>query len=337
VASAFARVTARLAQGGATTADVVRIRVFVKDLTAARARTVVDRRGRTFPPGSWPASTIVGVDALAREAFDVEVEAVAVVGEPGAGLSIERHAPAGGRSGAVAVTAHGVRTVYVSGQTGEGGGLAIQSRGAWRRLGDRLRDAGAGYPDLVKTTAFIVELDPSTYYDLYHDGVPAEVSTLEKRAARTLVGVPGLSDPRAVVEIDAVAVVPVDGISLDRAFLDPGRTFSQAVAVGDGRASLVHLSAQGGLPGDPLEAQVDQAYASLGHRLALAGATPRDLLKVTIYMPGYSEGALPALAAARRRHGFGDGPPPASTLLGIETLRAGEAAVEIDGVALVRQ
>ena len=335
VESAFSSAVRRLEQAGASVHDVVKMRAFVKNLTSDLYRTLAQVRRQTFPEGSWPASTVVGVQALAREPFQVEVEVMAVVAEDGLDLSIERFAPSNGFSGAVAVTAHDVKTIYVSGQVGDGGGLAMQSASVWQRLGQQLDEAGASYADLVKTTTYIVNLDPSTYFLLYDDGVPTAVANLDNRAASTLLGVPSLADDRFLVEVDAVAAVGVGSESLAREFIDPAGSFTQVVTTRGSGPKTIHLSGQFGQPGGPLAVQADQAYANLKQRLEAAGASPADLLTVSVYINGYNDDDLQELGSVRRRHGFQDGTAPASTLLGIQSLYAPEAAIEVEGVAVV--
>ena len=60
-----------------------------------------------------------------------------------------------------------------SGHVSDFGELAMQSASVWQRLGQRLDEAGASHADLVKTTVYIVDLDPATYFALYDDEVPA--------------------------------------------------------------------------------------------------------------------------------------------------------------------
>ena len=337
VASAFSSVVRRLEQAGASVHDVVKMRAFVKQLTSDRYRTLADVRLQTFPAGSWPASTVVGVEALARESLQVEVEVVAVVAADGLDLSIERFAPSNGLSGAVAVTAHEVKTIYVSGQVGEGGGLARQSASVWQQLVQRLDEAGASYADLVKTTTYIVDLDPATYFLLYDDGVPAAVANLDNKAASTLLGVPSLADDRFLVEVDAIAMVGVGGELLTRDFIDPAGSFTQVVTARGSGAKTIYVSGQFGRPGALLEAQADQAYANLRQQLEAAGASPTDLVKVSVYIARYRDEDLEVLRSVRRRHGFEDGSALASTLLGIQSLYAPEAAIEVEGIAVVRQ
>ena len=145
VESAFAGVVRRLEQAGATPEDVVKVRIFVKDFEPAQYPVVAEVRLATFPEGHWPASTMIGVRELFAETLRVEIEAIAVVAEPGADLEIERFNPSNGFNGAVAVTAHGVKTVYVAGQVGGGDTLAAQTTAVWGRVGQQLEAAGASF------------------------------------------------------------------------------------------------------------------------------------------------------------------------------------------------
>ncbi|MCY4026641.1 MAG: RidA family protein [Acidobacteria bacterium] len=332
--SALEGVAQRLAQAGATPEDVVKIRVFVKDFTPDQYPIVAAARSAVFPEGHWPASTMVGVDELFIDTLRVEIEATAVVAEPGVDLEIERFAPSNGFSGAVAVTAHGVRTVYVAGQVGTGDGLAAQTASVWGRVGERLVEAGASFADVVKATTYIVDFDPDTDLVAYRDG-RVEALSLTDMPASTLLGVPALAADRFLIEIDAVAVVGVDGQEIERNFIDPATGFSQAVAARGSGPATVRISGQVGNPGDSLESQADQVYAGLRQRLESAGGSPEDLLKVVIYLPEYSLGDFEAVDAARKAHGFPDAAVPAATLLGIQSLYARGVLLEVEGIAVV--
>ena len=335
VESAFAGVVRRLEQAGATPADVVKIRIFVKDFEPEQYGVISEVRLATFPDADhWPASTMIGVRALAAETLRVEIEAIAVVAEPGADLEIERFAPANGFSGAVAVTAHGVKTVYVAGQVGTGDTLAKQTATVWERVGARLADAGASFADLIKTTTYIVDFDPETDLAAYRAGREQALS-LADMPASTLLGVPGLAAEQFRIEIDGIAVMGAEGRAVDRAFIDPATGFTQAVSARGKGPRVVQVSGQVGVPGDPLESQADQVYANLRRRLEAAGAAPEDLLKIVIYMPGYRRGDFAVLDAARKAHGFPDETVPAATLLGIQSLFASGALLEIEGIAVV--
>jgi len=334
VESAFAALARRLGQAAATVDDVVKIRIFVKDLDPELYGVVADARRRTFAEGAWPASTVAGVDALARDDFRVEVEAVAVVAEPGVDLHIERLAPANGYSGSVAVTAHGVKTIYVSGQVGSGDSLAAQTAVVWEGLRQRLQAAGATFADLVKTTTYIVDLDPARDLGGYRASYPEALADSADKPASTLLGVPALAADRFDVEIDAIAVVSA-GVPVEREFIEPAGNYTQAVTVRAGGAKTIYMSGQVGVRGEPLAAQADEVYARITRRLEAAGASTADLLNITVYIAGYGESDLAALGPARAQHGFDGDAAAASTLLGIQSLYAADARIEIEGIAIV--
>ena len=334
VESAFAGVVRRLDQAGATPEDVVKVRIFVKDFEPAQYPVIAEVRLAIFPEPHWPASTMIGVRELFAETLRVEIEAIAVVAEPGADLQIERFNPANGFSGAVAVTAHGVKTVYVAGQVGGGDGIAAQTAAVWGRVGQQLEAAGASLADLVKATTYIVDFDPETDLGAYRTGRDQALS-LSDMPASTLLGIPALASEQFQVEIDGIAVVGADGGTVDRAFIDPAAGFTQVVTARGAGPTVVQVSGQVGQPGDSLEAQADQVYANLGRRLAAAGAAPEDLLKTVIYMPSYTRGDFAVVDAARKAHGFPDETVPAATLLGIQSLFANGALLEIEGIAVV--
>ena len=335
VESAFAGVVRRLEQAGATPADVVKIRIFVKDFEPAQYPTIAEARLAAFPTeDQWPASTMIGVRELFAEPLRVEIEAIAVVAEPGVDLEIERFAPSNGFSGAVAVTAHGVKTVYVAGQVGAGDSLADQTAAVWERVAQRLDAAGASLADLVKATTYIVDFDPATDLPAYRAG-REQALALDDMPASTLLGIPKLAADQYRIEIDGIAVVGVDGNAVEREFIDPATGFTQVVTARGTGPKVVQVSGQVGQPGDSLESQADQVYANLRRRLEAAGASPEDLLKTVIYMPEYTRGDFAVVDAARKAHGFPDEAVPAATLLGIQGLFADGALLEIEGIAVV--
>jgi len=70
-----------LAAAGATTADVVKVNTYVVDFEPADLAIIREVRGQYFPFENMPASTLVGVQALAFEGLLIEVEVVAMVKE----------------------------------------------------------------------------------------------------------------------------------------------------------------------------------------------------------------------------------------------------------------
>ena len=76
---AFRNLETALAAGGATTEDVVRLNIYVKDYKDADAAAVREALRHYFPHKQLPTSTWLGVQALAREGFLIEVDAVAIL------------------------------------------------------------------------------------------------------------------------------------------------------------------------------------------------------------------------------------------------------------------
>ena len=70
-----------LTAAGATTADVVKLNTYIVDFKAADLMIIREVRGQYFPFENMPASTLVGVQALAFDGLLIEVEAVAMVKE----------------------------------------------------------------------------------------------------------------------------------------------------------------------------------------------------------------------------------------------------------------
>lgn len=72
-------VKAALAAAGATFADVVKQNTYVVGLSPDKLPIIREVRSQFFPAENPPASTLVGVTALAMEGLLIEVEVVAVV------------------------------------------------------------------------------------------------------------------------------------------------------------------------------------------------------------------------------------------------------------------
>ncbi|KAA9357369.1 RidA family protein [Larkinella humicola] len=76
---AFKNLQVALASVGATTMDVVKINIYVKDYRSADAGVVSEAFQSAFPFEKLPASTWLGVQALALEGLLIEIDAIAVV------------------------------------------------------------------------------------------------------------------------------------------------------------------------------------------------------------------------------------------------------------------
>ena len=78
---ALSNLRAALAGAGATPADVAMMRIYVVGLDNEKLRTVSPFLGKFFAGGEPSAQTMVGVQALALPALQIEIEAYAVVPE----------------------------------------------------------------------------------------------------------------------------------------------------------------------------------------------------------------------------------------------------------------
>ena len=337
VESAFQGVVRRLESAGASTSDVVKIRIFVKDFDPADYSIISQARLRTFSDeDAWPTSTMVGIQELFTAQLRVEIEAVAVIADPAvpsANVTIERIGASRGFSQAVVVTANGTKTIYVSGQVGQGDGLAEQSTSVLEAVAQRLEAAGATIDDLVKIVTYISDYtaeDRRTF-----GAARTQAFGSEDLPASTLLGVQSLVTDQYEIEVDAIAVVS-DGAGggTDTEFIGPTSGFSQAVTTQGSGAKTIYISGQVGRAGESLATQADQAYASLRRQLEASGATPADLVKVTIYMADYSQEDAAVLGAAQQ-NGFPAENLPATTLIGVASLYSDTALIEIEGMAVV--
>ena len=75
----FENVKAALAAAGATLSDVVKQNTYIVNLNAEALPVIREVRGQYFPAENPPASTLVGVTALAFADLLIEVEVIAVI------------------------------------------------------------------------------------------------------------------------------------------------------------------------------------------------------------------------------------------------------------------
>jgi enamine deaminase RidA (YjgF/YER057c/UK114 family) len=121
--------------------------------------------------------------------------------------------------------------------------------------------------------------------------------------------------------------------------LNPTAGFSHVVAAAAG--TTVYVSGQVSVnekgevvaKGD-FRAQVERTFDNLKAALAAAGATFRDVVKVTYYVVGLTPDRLAAVREVRRLH-LDATHPPASTLVGVAALAVPDWLVEIEAVAVL--
>ena len=76
---ALDNLVAALAAAGATPADVVKVNTYVVNYRPADYPIIREARARVFEGQNPPASTLIGVQALAVEELLIEIDAIAVV------------------------------------------------------------------------------------------------------------------------------------------------------------------------------------------------------------------------------------------------------------------
>lgn len=72
-------VTAALAAAGASWKDVVKANTYVVNLNADSIAAIREVRGDFFPAENPPASTLIGVTALAMDGLLIEIEVTAII------------------------------------------------------------------------------------------------------------------------------------------------------------------------------------------------------------------------------------------------------------------
>jgi len=112
-----------------------------------------------------------------------------------------------GYSEAVVVSTDRMKTIYISGQVGEGEDLESQMRSAITKLKGLLGKEGASMYDVVKMNTYIVDYGPETL-EVFRRVRKEEMGDMDMPAS-TLVGVEALALPGWLIEIEAVAILPI--------------------------------------------------------------------------------------------------------------------------------
>jgi enamine deaminase RidA (YjgF/YER057c/UK114 family) len=121
--------------------------------------------------------------------------------------------------------------------------------------------------------------------------------------------------------------------------LNPPNGFTHVVAAAGGRT--VHVSGQVSVnekgevvgPGD-FRTQVEHTFENLQTALAAAGATFRDVVKITYFVVGLRPEHVAHVREVRRKYLDAEC-PPASTLVGVAALVVPDWLIEIELAAVV--
>jgi reactive intermediate/imine deaminase len=119
--------------------------------------------------------------------------------------------------------------------------------------------------------------------------------------------------------------VRVDGLA------EPLSHYTDAVVAGDVLyvSGIVPVDAAGAVVGGDVVAQAEQVFAIMGRVLAAAGASARDVVKVTVYLLDIDD--RPLINPVRQAF-FGEA-RPASTLVEVSRLAVPGARLEIEAIA----
>ena len=106
----------------------------------------------------------------------------------------------------VVVKTGNFKTLYISGQIGDGANLEAQTITTFQNLEKQLTNCNATFKDVVKMNTYIVNFNPETDLPIFRK-VRKEFLGNENYPAITLVGVESLGRKEWLIEIEAVAVV----------------------------------------------------------------------------------------------------------------------------------
>lgn len=114
--------------------------------------------------------------------------------------------PNEGFSQTVVVKTGNFKTLYISGQIGDGADLEAQTIATFQNLEEQLTNCNATFKDVVKMNTYIVNFNPEVDLPVFRKVRKAFLGS-ENYPASTLVGVESLGRKEWLIEIEAIAVV----------------------------------------------------------------------------------------------------------------------------------
>ena len=116
--------------------------------------------------------------------------------------------PNEGFSQTVVVTTGNYKTLYISGQIGNGENLEAQTHATFKNLERELKECGASFKDVAKMSTYIVNLNPEIDLPIFRK-VRKKFLGNENYPASTLVGIQALGKKEWLIEIEATAVIEI--------------------------------------------------------------------------------------------------------------------------------
>lgn len=114
--------------------------------------------------------------------------------------------PNEGFSQTVVVKTGNFKTLYISGQIGDGADLEAQTITTFQNLEIQLTNCNATFKDVVKMNTYIVNFNPEVDLPIFRK-VRKQFLGNENYPASTLVGVESLGRKEWLIEIEAIVVV----------------------------------------------------------------------------------------------------------------------------------
>ena len=114
--------------------------------------------------------------------------------------------PNEGFSQTVIVKTENFKTLYISGQIGDGANLEAQTIATFQNLEKQLANCNATFKDVVKMNTYIVNFNPEVDLPIFRK-VRKEFLGNENYPASTLVGIESLGRKEWLIEIEAIAVI----------------------------------------------------------------------------------------------------------------------------------
>lgn len=114
--------------------------------------------------------------------------------------------PNEGFSQTVVVKTGNFKTLYISGQIGDGANLEAQTIATFQNLEKQLQNCNATFKDVVKMNTYIVNFNPEADLPIFRK-VRKQFLGNEDYPASTLVGIQSLGKNEWLIEIEAIAVI----------------------------------------------------------------------------------------------------------------------------------
>ncbi|WP_445716956.1 RidA family protein [Flavobacterium sp.] len=114
--------------------------------------------------------------------------------------------PNDGFSQTIVVKTGNFKTIYISGQIGDGANLEAQTIATFQNLEKQLANCNATFKDVVKMNTYIVNFNPEVDLPIFRK-IRKEFLGNENYPASTLVGIQSLGRKEWLIEIEAIAVI----------------------------------------------------------------------------------------------------------------------------------